>query len=74
MPGRFWNSGGGTVYVHFSDTREAYETLYGLVVHDSHVRMLLGEPPTGLSDDRSRRARLAVSQFFSLYGHGAQDI
>lgn len=60
-------------YVHFADTHEAYETLYGLIVRDSHVRMLLGEPPVGLSDDRPRRARLAVSQFFRLYGHGAQD-
>ena len=60
-------------YVHFADTHEAYETLYGLIVRDSHVRMLLGEPPVGLSDDRPRRARLAISQFFRLYGHGAQD-
>lgn len=61
-------------YLKFSDTHEAYETLYGLVVRDSHVRMLLGEPPAGLSDDRPRRARQAISQFFRLYGHGAQDI
>lgn len=60
-------------YVHFADTHEAYETLYGLIVRDSHVRMLLGEPPVGLSDDRPRRARLAVSQFFRLYGHGTPD-
>lgn len=61
-------------YVHFSDTREAYETLYGLIVHDGHVRMLLGEPPSDSPEDRSRRARLAISQFFRLYGHGAPDI
>ena len=61
-------------YVQFTDTREAYETLYGLIVHDNHVRMLLGEPPAGFAEDRSRRARLAISQFFRLYGHGAQDI
>ena len=57
----------------FDTADEAYGTLYGLIVRDSHVRMLLGEPPVGLSDDRPRRARLAISQFFRLYGHGAQD-
>jgi len=61
-------------YVHFSDTREAYETLYGLIVRDGHVRMLLGEPPAGLAGDRPGRVRLAITQFFRLYGHGAQDI
>lgn len=61
-------------YVQFSDTREAYETLYGLIVHDGHVRMLLGEPPSGSAEERARRARLAIAQFFRLYGHGAQDI
>lgn len=61
-------------YVQFSDTREAYGTLYGLIVHDGHVRMLLGEPPVELAEERSRRARLAISQFFRLYGHGAPDI
>ncbi len=61
-------------YLKFSDTHQAYETLYGLIVHDGHVRMLLGEAPAKVADDRPRRARLAISQFFRLYGHGAQDI
>jgi AcrR family transcriptional regulator len=61
-------------YVQFADTREAYETLYGLIVHDGHVRMLLGEPPAEMAEERARRARLAISQFFRLYGHGAADI
>lgn len=60
-------------YVQFSDTREAYETLYGLIVREGHVRTLLGEPPEGLSGNRARRAELAISQFFKLYGHGHQD-
>ncbi len=61
-------------YVQFTDTREAYGTLYGLIVHDSHVRMLLGESPAGFAEERSQRARLAISQFFRLYGHDALTI
>ena len=31
--------------LRFDDADEAYHTLYGLVVSDLHVRMLLGEDP-----------------------------
>lgn len=60
-------------YVQFSDARDAYETLYALIVRDGHVRTLLGESPEKFAADRGRRAGHAITQFFRLYGHGAQD-
>ncbi|KEC73705.1 transcriptional regulator, TetR family [Rhizobium leguminosarum bv. phaseoli CCGM1] len=51
--------------LRFADADEAYHTLYGLVVSDLHVRMLLGEP--GLKDT-ARQAEKAVTAFLRLYG------
>ncbi|WP_206112686.1 TetR/AcrR family transcriptional regulator [Rhizobium laguerreae] len=51
--------------LRFADADEAYHTLYGLVVSDLHVRMLLGEP--GLKDT-ARQAERAVTAFLRLYG------
>jgi len=51
--------------LRFTDADEAYHTLYGLIVSDLHVRMLLGEP--GLKDS-SRQAERAVTAFLKLYG------
>ena len=49
----------------FDDGDEAYRTLYGLIVSDLHVRMLLGEHP---ETDFGQRAGRAVLAFLSLYG------
>jgi AcrR family transcriptional regulator len=54
-------------YLAFSDTRQAFETLYGLVVRDAHLRYLLGDKPDN-EHELSARAELAVDQFFRLYG------
>lgn len=51
--------------LRFDDADAAYHTLYGLVVSDLHVRMLLGEP--GLRDN-ARQARRAVDAFLALHG------
>jgi AcrR family transcriptional regulator len=51
--------------LRFMDADEAYHTLYGLIVSDLHVRMLLGEP--GLKDT-ARQAEKAVTAFLRLYG------
>ncbi len=53
-------------HLAFDDTREAYRTLYGLVVRDAHVRLLLGDsldeaPPAARADE-------AIDQFLRLYG------
>lgn len=50
----------------FADTREAYRTLYGLIVRDMHVRLLLGE---SLDDEApGPRAAQAIDEFFRLFG------
>lgn len=55
-------------HVAFQETEEAYRTLYGLVVRDMHVRMLLGEEGVLAPGDLAARAEQAVDQFFTLYG------
>ena len=52
----------------FDNADEAYGALYGLVVSDWHLRMLLGEEPGSLKKDFSRRAERAVDAFLTLYG------
>jgi AcrR family transcriptional regulator len=57
--------------LRFDDADQAYHTLYGLVVSDLHVRMLLGEPAL---KDNAVQARRAVEAFLTLHGaerHGA---
>lgn len=51
--------------LRFSDGDQAYHTLYGLIVSDLHVRMLLGEP--GLKDN-GIQAKRAVEAFLTLCG------
>jgi AcrR family transcriptional regulator len=55
-------------YLFYTDAREAYETLYGLIVRDLHVRYLLGEAPEPRVDAIAERAKLSIGQFFRLYG------
>ena len=50
----------------FADTREAYRTLYGLIVRDMHVRLLLGDSLDG--EAPAPRAAQAIDEFFRLYG------
>ena len=54
--------------LHFDSGETAYETLYGLVVADLHVRMLLGDNPDDLRKSFGTRAQKAVSAFIALYG------
>lgn len=49
----------------FAEGEDAYRTLYGLIVSDLHVRMLLGEPPVR---DLEKRAGKAIHAFLRLYG------
>lgn len=51
--------------LRFPDADSAYHTLYGLIVSDLHVRMLLGEK--GLRDN-ARQAERAVEAFLLLHG------
>ncbi|MCG5479235.1 TetR/AcrR family transcriptional regulator C-terminal domain-containing protein [Sinorhizobium alkalisoli] len=52
----------------FDDAEEAYGALYGLVVSDWHLRLLLGEETGVMKKDFSRRAERAVDAFLKLYG------
>jgi AcrR family transcriptional regulator len=54
--------------VDFDDAGEAYEILYGLIVADLHVRMLLGEDMSARRKEFGPRARKAVAAFLKLYG------
>jgi AcrR family transcriptional regulator len=56
--------------IGFDDANEAYETLYGLIVRDLHVRMMLGENVTAMKKEFGRRAERAVAAFLTLYGTG----
>lgn len=56
--------------LRFDNADAAYHTLYGLVVSDLHVRMLLGEP--GLKDNL-RQAERAVDAFLTLHGTQKQS-
>nr|WP_245181915.1 TetR/AcrR family transcriptional regulator C-terminal domain-containing protein [Sinorhizobium mexicanum] len=52
----------------FDDAEETYGALYGLVVSDWHLRMLLGEEPSEMKKGFSRRAERAVDAFLTLHG------
>lgn len=52
--------------LRFSDGEEAYRSLYGLIVGDLHVSMLLGERPA--KDMFPTRSKKAVASFLRLYG------
>ncbi len=52
----------------FDDADEAYGALYGLVVSDWHLKMLLGEEAGEMKKGFGRKAEQAVSAFLTLYG------
>lgn len=56
--------------LEFDDATAAYETLYGLIVKDLHVRMLLGEDISAARQHFGARAAHAVTAFLILHGTG----
>ena len=52
-------------YLKITDPADAFTLLYGLVVRDTQIRVLLGEKPPS-STERTKRARVAVDQFLEL--------
>ena len=64
----FWRRRG---FLAYDDADEAYRALYGLIIGDFHVRQLLGDQLTSQEKDFKARARVAIGQFFKLYGTGA---
>ena len=58
--------------IAFDDREEAFATLYGLIVGDMHVRMLLGEavPELAGTSGIDARAGRAITKFQRLYAAG----
>lgn len=54
------------------DLGAAYRTLYGLIIGDWHVRLLLGDKPVGSEAERRAQAKRAVGHFFRLFGADEQ--
>ncbi|WP_181707282.1 TetR/AcrR family transcriptional regulator C-terminal domain-containing protein [Chthonobacter rhizosphaerae] len=55
-------------HLAFTDTGDAYHTLYGLIVRDLHVRLLLGDSPDPAERNVPARAATAIDQFLRLHG------
>lgn len=55
-------------FLTFDDAEEAYGALYGLIVSDWHLKMLLGEEAEEMRQSFGRKAEQAVSAFLALYG------
>lgn len=55
-------------HVAYDDLDDAYRSLYGLIVRDMHVRMLLGEESLFRPRSLEAQAEYAIQQFFALYG------
>lgn len=55
--------------LRFDDRAEAFDTLYGLIIGDFHVRMLLGETIPALRDEIAQRehTQAAIDKFYLLY-------
>ncbi len=55
-------------FLAYENTEIAYQTLYGLIVRDLHIRLLLGEAVQSRSADLKKQAQTAIDQFYRLYG------
>lgn len=57
-------------HLRFSDAQDAFETLYGLIICDMHVRLLLGEAVPATNSERAMASHVtdAIDRFFRLYG------
>ena len=64
----FLNSAAEKNYLRFEDARQTYHVLYGLIVRDAHVRLLLGEHRELVMENFERDAQTAIAQFYKLYG------
>jgi AcrR family transcriptional regulator len=52
-------------HLGIDDPADAFQLLYGLVIQDLQIRVLLGEPPPG-PDALAEQARVAVERFLAL--------
>ena len=61
-------------HIRFDDPEEAYQTLYGLIIGDTHIRRLLGDGEAPDAAALAARAETAVLTFERLYSRTAEDI
>ncbi len=66
------NHGRRQRFITFQDPNEAYSTLYGLIIGDTHIRALLGDDPKISHAAQKTYAANAVEQFLIL--HSQKDI
>jgi len=52
-------------HLGIDDPADAFQLLYGLVIKDLQIRVLLGEPPPA-PDALAEQARVAVERFLAL--------
>ena len=55
-------------FLRFQDVKSAYRVLYGLIVADFHVRLLLGDDNQMSQAGIKQTAQNAVEQFYRLFG------
>lgn len=65
--GAFLDAGRRQGFIDYEDRDAAFRTLYGLIVGDLHVRLLLGDAPAGEEGDFAALAERAVDQFLALH-------
>lgn len=66
--GKLLETGRRRDFIAFDDGEAAFRTLYGLIIRDFHVRLLLGDVLDARERDFEAQARSAIDQFFQLYG------
>lgn len=54
--------------IRFDSSEDAYRVFFGLVVRDTQIRLLLGEPLELGETDIAREAAEAAAQFLKIYG------
>ncbi|WP_162652593.1 TetR/AcrR family transcriptional regulator [Lentilitoribacter sp. Alg239-R112] len=64
----FLNSAKDKGFLKFAKVDETYRVLYGLIVSDFHVRLLLGDNNNMSADEIENTANQAVEQFYKLFG------
>jgi AcrR family transcriptional regulator len=64
----FLNAAKDKSFLDFEDARTAYHVLYGLIVREIHVRLLLGERREQVTQNFELQAQTAIVHFYKLYG------
>ncbi len=54
-------------FINFKNDEEAFRTLFGLIVRDVQIRLLLGDKINLTKTKINKEAKLAIEQFLSLY-------